>query len=219
MQAFFQRARFLSAASGLDHAPEDQGAEVAFAGRSNAGKSSALNTLCHQRGLARTSKTPGRTQQLVFFELADQRRLVDLPGYGFAKVSVAIKTGWQRLMADYLAERQSLQGLVVLMDIRHPLMAIDRQMLAWGQAAELPLLVLLTKADKLKRGAMDNALHQVRRELSELPPDSQLMAFSATQPLGVEQVQHWIEARLASVTNHMADAERNQAVTCSSQKP
>jgi GTP-binding protein len=183
----------------LNHAPPDQGAEVAFAGRSNAGKSSALNALCYQRGLARTSKTPGRTQQLVFFQLDDQRRLVDLPGYGFAKVSVAIKSGWQQLMADYLAERRSLQGLVVLMDIRHPLTEIDQQMLAWGREAELPLLVLLTKADKLKRGATDKALHQVRRALVDLPPGSELLAFSATRPLGVEPTQAWILARLEAV--------------------
>ncbi len=196
MNPIFQRAHFLSAASGLDHAPPDQGTEVAFAGRSNAGKSSALNALCHQNRLARTSKTPGRTQQLVFFQLDDNRRLVDLPGYGFAKVSVAIKTGWQRLMANYLADRQSLRGLVVLMDIRHPLTEIDRQMLAWGQDAELPLLVLLTKADKLKRGAVDKTLHQVRRELTDLPPGSELRAFSAKTPLGVEAAQSWTHTRL-----------------------
>ncbi|WPL15453.1 putative GTP-binding protein EngB [Thiorhodovibrio winogradskyi] len=196
MNPVFQRAHFLSAASGLDHAPPDTGAEVAFAGRSNAGKSSALNALCHQNRLARTSKTPGRTQQLIFFQLDDEHRLVDLPGYGFAKVSVAIKTGWQQLMANYLAERQSLHGLVVLMDIRHPLTDIDRQMLAWGQDAALPLLVLLTKADKLKRGAVDRTLHQVRRELTELPPGSQLLAFSATKALGIESSQAWISEQL-----------------------
>ena len=205
MNAVFQRAHFLSAASGLDHAPPDQGAEVAFAGRSNAGKSSALNALCHQNRLARTSKTPGRTQQLIFFQLDDQRRLVDLPGYGFAKVSVAIKTGWQQLMANYLAERQSLQGLVVLMDIRHPLTEIDRQMLAWGQDGELPLLILLTKADKLKRGAIDKALHLVRRELTDLPPGSELLAFSATAPQGVETAQQWILEHLRPETADAAE--------------
>ena len=197
MNPVFQRARFLSAASGLDHAPPDQGAEVAFAGRSNAGKSSALNALCHQKRLARTSKTPGRTQQLVFFRLEDDdHRLVDLPGYGFAKVSVAIKTGWQQLMANYLAERQSLKGLVVLTDIRHPLTDIDRQMLAWGQTAELPLLILLTKADKLKRGAVERSLQQARGALSDLPGGSKLIAFSATAPRGVDIAQRWILDRL-----------------------
>ncbi|MBK1648650.1 ribosome biogenesis GTP-binding protein YihA/YsxC [Rhabdochromatium marinum] len=204
MNPVFQRAHFLSAASGLDHAPTDQGAEVAFAGRSNAGKSSALNALCHQNRLARTSKTPGRTQQLVFFQLNDAHRLVDLPGYGFAKVSVAIKAGWQQLMANYLAERQSLRGLVVLMDIRHPLTEVDRQMLAWGQDAELPLLILLTKADKLKRGAIDKTLHQVRRELTGLPDGSALLAFSALRAIGIEAAQAWVSGQLALHSSSLA---------------
>lgn len=207
MNPVFQRAHFLSAASGLDHTPPDTGAEVAFAGRSNAGKSSALNALCHQNRLARTSKTPGRTQQLVFFQLDEERRLVDLPGYGFAKVSVAIKTGWQQLMAHYLAERQSLKGLVVLMDIRHPLTDIDRQMLAWGQDSQLPLLILLTKADKFKRGAVDKTLHQVRRELADLPTGSVLQAFSATQPLGIEAAQAWITEQLAHQPSRILPSE------------
>lgn len=133
--------------------PPDSGWEVAFAGRSNAGKSSAINALCHQNRLARTSKTPGRTRQLVFFALDETRRLVDLPGYGYAKVSEAVKLQWQRLLAVYLEQRRSLAGLVVVMDIRHPLTAFDRQLLAWGRRAELEMLLLLTKSDKLKRGA------------------------------------------------------------------
>lgn len=150
---FYQRARFVMAAAGPDRMPPDSGREVAFAGRSNAGKSSAINALCHQNRLARTSKTPGRTRQLVFFALDETRRLVDLPGYGYAKVSETVKLQWQRLLAAYLEQRRSLAGLVVVMDIRHPLTAFDRQLLAWGRRAELEMLLLLTKSDKLKRGA------------------------------------------------------------------
>ncbi|MCB2263003.1 MAG: ribosome biogenesis GTP-binding protein YihA/YsxC [Candidatus Thiosymbion ectosymbiont of Robbea hypermnestra] len=150
---FYQRARFVTAAAGPDRMPPDSGREVAFAGRSNAGKSSAINALCHQNRLARTSKTPGRTRQLIFFALDETRRLVDLPGYGYAKVSETVKLQWQRLLAAYLEQRRSLAGLVVVMDIRHPLTAFDRQLLAWGRRTELEMLLLLTKSDKLKRGA------------------------------------------------------------------
>ncbi|WP_295543311.1 ribosome biogenesis GTP-binding protein YihA/YsxC [uncultured Thiohalocapsa sp.] len=187
MHPHFQRAQFLTAAGSRAGTPPDCGLEIAFAGRSNAGKSSAINRICHQRSLARTSRTPGRTQQLVFFQLDEDRRLVDLPGYGFAKVSQAVKAGWQALMEDYLRRRQCLQGLVVVMDIRHPLTAIDRHMLAWGSAAELPMLVLLTKADKLGRGAMQRQLAAVRRECTDTQIGVEV--FSAASGLGVEAVQ------------------------------
>jgi GTP-binding protein len=199
----FQRASFLSAASDLASTPEDTGWEVAFAGRSNAGKSSALNALCHQRGLARTSKTPGRTQQLIFFKLDEERRLVDLPGYGFAKVSLAIKRQWQTLMGRYLERRASLKGLVVVMDIRHPLTDIDQQMIDWGIAAQLPMLILLTKADKLKRGAIDRSLLGVRKALSSAPNPIEVKAFSAQTRLGLTSVQarlsEWLS--LMEITN------------------
>ncbi len=193
----FQRAAFLSAAPELAAAPEDSGYEVAFAGRSNAGKSSAINAICHQRGLARTSKTPGRTQQLIFFRLDDERRLVDLPGYGFAKVSLSIKHRWQQLMERYLERRGSLKGLVVVMDIRHPLTDIDQQMIDWGIAAELPLLLLLTKADKLKRGAVANSLAQVRKAMAKAPVPVATLAFSASTRLGLNQAQDQLSAWLA----------------------
>ncbi|MFP4062510.1 MAG: ribosome biogenesis GTP-binding protein YihA/YsxC [Halochromatium sp.] len=193
----FQRAAFLGAASDLAATPDDRGYEVAFAGRSNAGKSSAINALCHQRGLARTSKTPGRTQQLIFFRLDDQRRLVDLPGYGFAKVSLSIKQRWQQLMERYLERRDSLKGLVVVMDIRHPLTEIDQQMIAWGIAAELPLLLLLTKADKLKRGAIARSLAEVRTALAAAQVPVEVIAFSAVSRLGLEQAQKRIVDWLA----------------------
>jgi len=185
----FQRAAFLSSAPDLAATPDDSGYEVAFAGRSNAGKSSAINAICHQKVLALTSKTPGRTQQLIFFRLDDERRLVDLPGYGFAKVSLSIKQRWQQLMGRYLERRGSLKGLVVVMDIRHPLTDIDQQMIDWGIAAGLPLLLLLTKADKLKRSGVARSLNEVRKALSEAPVPVTVMAFSAVSRLGLNPVQ------------------------------
>ena len=168
--------------------PPDQGREVAFAGRSNAGKSSALNTICHRRQLARTSKTPGRTQQVVFFALDETRRLVDLPGYGYAKVSEAVKLQWQRLMASYLQQRRSLAGLVVVMDIRHPLTAFDRQMLEWGRRAELELLLLLTKSDKLKRGAARAERERVAKAVTADGRRVRVELFSAQTRSGTEPV-------------------------------
>ncbi|WP_295622677.1 ribosome biogenesis GTP-binding protein YihA/YsxC, partial [uncultured Lamprocystis sp.] len=189
MNSFYQGAQFLTAATRFDQAPEDHGREVVFAGRSNAGKSSAINAICHQRALARTSKTPGRTQQLIFFRLDDERRLVDLPGYGYARVSEAIKLEWQAHMAEFLERRRALAGLVIVMDIRHPLTDYDRQMLAWGRRAELPVLLLLTKADKLKRGAVLAAQLGVARETAVADGQVLVLTFSATERTGVEAVQ------------------------------
>lgn len=188
MNSFYQGAAFLTAATRIDQAPDDSGREVVFAGRSNAGKSSAINALCHQKSLARTSKTPGRTQQLIFFRLDDERRLVDLPGYGYARVSEAIKLEWQAHMADYLERRRSIAGLVIVMDIRHPLADYDRQMLAWGERAGLPVLLLLTKADKLKRGAARAAQLAVERDAAQRET-VRVELFSATERSGVEAVQ------------------------------
>jgi GTP-binding protein len=200
MNPFYQGARFLTAATRIEQAPEDQGREVVFAGRSNAGKSSAINALCHQKALARTSKTPGRTQQLIFFALDEERRLVDLPGYGYARVSESIKLQWQAHMADFLERRQSITGLVIVMDIRHPLADYDRQILAWGLRGRLPVLLLLTKADKLGRGAARSAQHAVERAArAQSGPDSvvQVLVFSAEEKTGVESVQalldQWLE--------------------------
>ena len=176
-------------------APEDHGREVAFAGRSNAGKSSALNKItCHQ-ALARTSKTPGRTQHLVFFELDPERRLVDLPGYGFAKVPDHVKRKWGEAMAKYLQNRESLQGLILLMDVRHPLTEHDQQMLHWALHANMPVHILLTKADKLKRGAAQNALLKVKRELQELPLVS-VQLFSALKGTGVDEARKVLDSWL-----------------------
>jgi len=189
MHPLYQGAHFLTAAARIDQTPLDAGREVAFVGRSNAGKSSAINAICHQKALARTSKTPGRTQQLVFFELDGERRLVDLPGYGYAKVSVAVKLQWQAQLARYLELRASLRGLVIVMDIRHSLAEFDRRMLAWGLRRGLPILALLTKADKLKRGAVATALTQVRREAGGLGGEIYCEPFSALDRVGIEPVQ------------------------------
>ena len=147
--------------------PPDTGREVAFAGRSNAGKSSALNAMCNQHRLAKTSKTPGRTQQLVFFEVAPERYLVDLPGYGYAQVPMELKAHWQAFINGYFRDRQALKGLVVVMDIRHPLREFDLKMLEYAQTRALPAHCLLTKSDKLGRGAQAAALQAVRKQLGD----------------------------------------------------
>ena len=147
----YRAAEFLTSASRLSQCPPDTGREVAFAGRSNAGKSSAINRLTGNKKLARTSKTPGRTQLINFFTLAEECYLVDLPGYGYAKVPPEVKLKWQRELERYLQDRQSLRGLVLLMDVRHPLQEFDRLMLNWAHASHMPVHLLLTKADKIGR--------------------------------------------------------------------
>lgn len=184
-----QQASFLISAAKVDQCPEDEGYEVAFAGRSNAGKSSALNTLTHAN-LARTSKTPGRTQLLNFFRLDEERRLVDLPGYGYAKVPIPLKQHWQNHLEAYLGSRRSLVGVVLMMDIRHPLTEFDRMMLDWAEAGRMPLHVLLTKADKLAYGAAKNAVLKVQKDVREGWGDvASVQLFSAPKRLGVEEAQ------------------------------
>lgn len=191
----YQHARFLKSVPEPRLAPPDEGLEVAFAGRSNAGKSSALNVITGQKSLARTSKIPGRTRQINFFTIDDMRRLVDLPGYGFAKVSKQIKDDWQRHISRYLETRQSLVGVILLMDIRHPMREFDRQILGWCHLAELPAHVLLTKSDKLKRGPAKAALLSVRKQLASLHPDATVQLFSALKKSGTEEailvLNHW----------------------------
>ena len=182
----YRQTQFLKSARLPRDYPPDAGVEVAFAGRSNAGKSSALNCLADQRALARTSKTPGRTQLINFFSIDDDRRLVDLPGYGYAKVSLEIKRRWQQEMAAYLERRGSLAGLVLLMDVRHPLTDYDREMLGWCAHRGLPVHVLLTKADKLKRGPAEATRLQVLRELKTLHPTATAQLFSALKRTGLE---------------------------------
>jgi len=192
-----QQAAFMISAAKVDQCPDDQGYEVAFAGRSNAGKSSALNTLTHA-ALARTSKTPGRTQLLNFFRLDEERRLVDLPGYGYAKVPIPLKLHWQRHLEAYLGSRESLKGLMLMMDIRHPLTEFDQLMLEWSSASEMPMHILLTKADKLAYGAAKNALLKVQQELRKGWGDRvTIQLFSAPKRQGVEEAQavlaRWME--------------------------
>ena len=197
----FHRAQFQLAAPSLQHCPPETGAEVAFAGRSNAGKSSAINALTNNRKLARTSKTPGRTQLINFFKLDDdaQLRLADLPGYGYAKVPLAKKREWQANLTEYLYERKSLRGLILLMDIRHPLQEFDRQMLEWTRTVNMPAHVLLTKSDKLKRGPAKSTMLAVRKEIQSMAPNQQLsvQTFSATNKDGMDILEkvlnQWLE--------------------------
>jgi GTP-binding protein len=192
----YSHARFLLSVPQPQQAPPDIGYEVAFAGRSNAGKSSALNALTQRKSLARTSKTPGRTQHLVFFELDGERRLVDLPGYGFAKVPEKIRRQWGLAMEQYFIERQSLRGLILLMDVRHPLTDFDKQMLQWCQHARMPVHILLTKADKLKRGPAMSSLLKVQKALAEQHNVS-VQLFSALKHTGVEQAREILDSWLA----------------------
>jgi GTP-binding protein len=187
--------RFLTSANKLGQLPPDKGAEVAVAGRSNAGKSSAINAITQRKGLARTSKSPGATRLLNFFELAPGRRLVDLPGYGYAKVSGDVRAHWGQLLEGYFARRASLRGTIVVMDVRHPLTAHDVDMLGLASSRGLPVHVLLTKADKLGRGAAANALQSVRRRL---PRDASLTVqlFSAQAGDGVNEARAALEKLL-----------------------
>ena len=188
----FNTVEFLISAQTLKQCPDDRGFEVAFAGRSNAGKSSAINTLTRNKGLARTSKTPGRTQLINHFEIEPEKRLVDLPGYGYAKVPKAIKAKWDRNLAEYLQNRNSLSGLVLLMDISHPLQDYDRQMLNWAAQAGLPVHILLTKADKLKRGPAMNSLLGVEKLLREMDPGFTLLSaqiFSSLKKTGLPELE------------------------------
>ncbi|KHN49207.1 GTP-binding protein [Pectobacterium fontis] len=185
--------RFIISAPDIRHLATDSGIEVAFAGRSNAGKSSALNTLTNQKNLARTSKTPGRTQLINLFQVADGVRLVDLPGYGYAEVPEQMKIKWQRALGEYLQKRNSLKGLVVLMDIRHPLKDLDQQMIQWAVDVELPVLVLLTKADKLASGARKEQLNRVREAVLPFMGDIQVEAFSSLKKLGVDKLRQKLD--------------------------
>ncbi|MFI2811016.1 MULTISPECIES: ribosome biogenesis GTP-binding protein YihA/YsxC [Microbulbifer] len=195
----FRNVQFLTSAPTLDECPEDSGAEVAFAGRSNAGKSSAINALTGNKKLARTSKTPGRTQLINFFRISDQQRLVDLPGYGYAKVARSMKDEWQRHLAFYLEHRECLRGLVLLMDIRQPLKEFDQQMLTWAVSGGLPAHILLTKADKLKNGPANNTRFAVEKALREQGLDTgvSVQIFSSTKKTGLDKLERKLAEWLA----------------------
>jgi len=190
MSQLIEQAQYLLSAHNARQLPDDGGYEVAFAGRSNAGKSSALNALTRQNALARVSKTPGRTQQLVFFQVQPDRYLVDLPGYGYAKVPHDLQVHWQAFLDKYFRTREALKGLVVVMDIRHPLKDYDKQMLGYAVERGLPAHALLTKADKLGRGQQGQALQKVRKELSSMWADNvSVQVYSSEARQGVDELR------------------------------
>jgi GTP-binding protein len=208
MNPLYRQAEFLTSAAKLAQTPPDRGYEVAFAGRSNAGKSSAINTLCDRKSLARTSKTPGRTRLLNFFAVDEERRIVDLPGYGYAKVADGIKRDWQGALADYLEQRDCLRGLMLMMDIRHPLKGYDRQMLDWANQISLSVHVLMTKSDKLKRGPVSNTVLEVRAELHELNPAFSVQAFSSLKRTGIDRAHAKLDEWFGY--SHQANARSNR---------
>jgi len=183
----YHNAKFLLSCPSVGGAPDDEGYEVIFAGRSNAGKSSSINALTSQSKLAKVSRTPGRTQHLVFFDLGEDRRLVDLPGYGYAKVPEQVKLKWQADMGEYIQGRACLAGAVLVMDVRHPLKPFDKMMLDWCVSMNLPTQIILTKADKLKKGAASNTLLKIKREVKNHPyVDVQL--FSSLKKQGLDEL-------------------------------
>lgn len=193
MSSIYRNARFLSSATTRNTLPPEQGLEVAFAGRSNSGKSSTLNCLCEQKALARVSKTPGRTQLINFFVLPDGNALVDLPGYGYAKVPERVKIEWQKFIESYMTERTTLVGLVIIMDIRHPMRDHDHIMLEWAESRQLPVHILLNKSDKLKRGAMTKALQETKQALKEYDLPVSVQTYSSLKKLGVNDLSRQLD--------------------------
>ncbi|HZR01854.1 MAG TPA: ribosome biogenesis GTP-binding protein YihA/YsxC [Burkholderiales bacterium] len=193
------QAKFHIGAAALSQLPRDDVREVAIAGRSNAGKSSAINALTNRRQLAFVSKTPGRTQQINYYEVGFGRFLVDLPGYGYARVPGALQQRWERLLSAYLQTRASLQGLVVVMDARHPMTDLDRQLLEWVGPTQRPVLVLLTKADKLSRQQQATQLASVEQQLRLTYPNCSVQLFSSTQRVGVAEARGFIERLLSGM--------------------
>ena len=193
----FTDTQFIKGAHTLQQCLPDNGREVAVAGRSNAGKSSALNVITGIKGLARTSKQPGRTQQINYFELGDRQYLVDLPGYGYAKVPPKVRQHWDETLSAYFETRQSLEGLVVIMDIRHPMKELDQQLIEWVTDIGIPTHCLLTKSDKLSKGQAASAKQKTQALLALIDPDISVQLFSALDHRGVdearEKIQHWLE--------------------------
>lgn len=185
----YNQAKFLLSVNKLAQLPSDDAIEVAFAGRSNAGKSSAINTITNIKSLCRTSKTPGRTQMINYFSIDPQHHLVDLPGYGYAKVPLQVKNQWQNLLQRYLVERTSLNGVIIIMDVRRPLTEYDTKMLEWCHQSNMSTHILLTKADKLKRGAATNALLKVQQILNTNYTGTTVQLFSSLKKTGVDEVK------------------------------
>ena len=198
LESYFRSAKFLQSAPGLAQCPQATGVEIAFAGRSNAGKSSAINKLVGNKKLAKISKTPGRTQLINFFSLADGNCLVDLPGYGYAKVSRSKKDQWQQHLMGYLEHRQPLCGLVLLMDVRHPLQQFDEMMLEWAAQYEVSCTILLTKADKLSKNAAKKAFFQVQSRVANMP-STEVMLFSSLNGEGLFEARQALYRQLNSV--------------------
>ena len=185
----FQKTHFITSAPDITKLPDDTGIEIAFVGRSNSGKSTALNCITNQKNLAKTSKTPGRTQLINLFEIEENKRIVDLPGYGYAEVPLTVKKKWQRSLTEYLQKRKSLKAVVVLMDIRHPLKDLDRQIITWAALANIEVLIILTKSDKLANNARKNAINDVKRQLIEFGCTYNLVAFSALSKQGLNEIK------------------------------
>lgn len=199
----YTQAKYLTSAAEIDQLPPDSGCEVALIGRSNAGKSSALNVITGIKGLARTSKTPGRTQMINFFALNKYCRLVDLPGYGYAKVPRTIKNRWQHIVGQYLQHRKCLKGLILVMDIRHPLKDLDRQMIHWALQCHVAIHILLTKADKLSSYAARKVLNEVEQDLACAKNHITLQIFSSLDRTGLDDIlhvlNHWFTADLENL--------------------
>ena len=192
MQNSYRKAKFLLSCPSLKGCPDDNGYEVIFAGRSNAGKSSAINTLTEQKKLAKVSRTPGRTQHLVFFELDEQRRLVDLPGYGYAKVPDAIKQKWNQNMSEYFDNRNCLKGAILVMDCRHPLKPFDEMMLQWCINNDVDTNILLTKSDKLKKGAASSTKLAVKNAVKDIP-NINVQLFSSLKKEGISELCKYLD--------------------------
>jgi GTP-binding protein len=208
----FQHAAFFTTVNHLQDLPPDDCVEVAFVGRSNAGKSSAINTLANRTRLAFVSKTPGRTQHINYFSLGDNRFLVDLPGYGFASVPHEIKRHWVQLISGYLATRQSLRGLVIIMDIRHPLRETDREMIEWFSPSGKPIHILLSKADKLSRQDQSKAFRDIQQVLQLDYPQCSVQLFSSPKRMGLEEAEAAVAAMLNNVQGENSDEDDSPAI-------
>ena len=186
----FRRTTFVTSAPDISKLPNDVGAEIAIIGRSNSGKSSSINAICDQKTLAKTSRTPGRTRRINLFKVNEGKYLVDLPGYGYAQVPEQMKRQWQKAMTDYLQQRKCLCGLVVTMDIRTPLRDHDRMIIDWSIAANLPCLILLTKADKFGVNKRKEMVGEVKTQLSEFGGNFTIIAFSALRKIGIDETRN-----------------------------